>query len=278
MANIHDLTPLAAFKLSADVIAGTQSDGRLRDQGVTTKTTPYRNQLFGLHGRRTELVRAYGELDEVCTQLGFGTELCLGEWSISPNCTLLILARAAQPPLPPPTGDWAAAPIPEVIADIMTTHHIPLRHELERLGIIIDHLVRAHPHASLVELHRVYHQFTEEIVLHIDQEESELFPRCIELEEALHHRGPGDPREITPIIHFSSHGHAEHKSGLQGFRDQLQIAADSLNDPDFTIIRVGIDAMASDLVIHSAKEEEILFPAAIFSEELLRTRHSKPHS
>lgn len=247
----------------------------MTNQDVTGKSTPYRSHLFGPHVRRVELVSAYSELDDVCTQLGFGTELTLGEWSMSPNWALLILARSARPPLPPPVGDWAAATIPELIADIVTTHHIPLRHELERLGTIIDHLVVAHPDASLVDLHRVYHQFKEEIVLHIDQEESDLFPRCIELEKALYNRDPGDHREISSIIRFSSHGHVGSSSGLQRIRNQLQIAATNLSDPDVAIIRVGIEAMARDLVIHSTKEEEILFPAAIFNEDILRTRDVK---
>lgn len=276
MTNIHDLTPLAAANLSVDVRAGTQCDGRPRDQDVTVKSVPYRSHLFGPRGRRTELVRAYGELDDVCTQLGFGTELTLGEWSMSPNWAVLILARAARPPLPPPAGDWAAATIPEVIADIVTTHHVPLRHELERLAIIMDHLVIAHPHANLEELHREYHQFKDEITLHIDQEESELFPLCIELEVALYYRGPGGLREITSIIRFSSHGHAENEAGLQRILDQLKIAASNLGDPDIAIIRVGMEAISRDLVIHGAKEGEILFPAAIYSEELLRTRHVRP--
>lgn len=273
MSNIHDLTPLAASKLSVDVIAAMENNERNMEKGATRNTPPFRGQLFGPHGRRTELVRAYGELDEVCTQLGFGTELSLGEWSMSPGWALLILARAARPPLPPPAGDWSSATISELVADIVTTHHLPLRHELERLGVLIDHLVDAHPHPNLVLLHREYHRFKDDLTLHINQEESELFPLCIELEEALLGRRAWSARDITALIRFTGHGHAENETALRRIMDQIQIVAAKFRDPDVTLVQIGVDALARDLLIHSAKEAEILIPSAIFNEELLRARH-----
>ncbi len=243
---------------------------------MTPATPPSRSRLFGPLGRRTELVRAYAELDDVCSQLGFGTDLTLGEWSTSPQRALLTLARAARPPPPPPARDWSMATIPEVVADIVGTHHLPLRHELERLDILIDHLVVAYPRSGLVALHREYHQFKNEIILHIDHEEAELFPLCIELEDALCGRISWSSRESTSIIRFASHGHSENEAMLQRIIYQAKVVEGGLSDEDVMIVRVGLQSLAGDLVIHSAKEGEILFPAAIFSEELLRARHVKP--
>ena len=275
MTKHPDLRLLVNASLSADESAEMQSDARLRDEGLTHNPPPIFHQLFGPHGRRTELVRAYGELDEVCTRLGFGTELTLGEWNMSPHWVLLLLARAARPPPPRPARDWTSATIPEVIADIVTSHHIPLRHELERLGIIIDHLLAVHPDSQVVDLHTEYHYFVDEILVHIDHEESELFPLCMALEDALNGKNIGNSQDITSIIRFAGHGHAENESRLQRIVEQLQVCAASLKDPDVDLIRVGIDALAQDLVLHSAKEGEILFPAAIFSEEVLHARHCR---
>ena len=272
MTNHPELKPLVTAKLSANEIAGEQGDARLRNEVLANNPQPTCNKLFWPHGRRTELVRAYGELDEVCTRIGFGTELTLGQWSMSPNWVLLLLARAARPPPPRPIRDWTSATIPEVIADIVTSHHIPLRHELERLGIIIDHLLDMYPDSHVVDLHMEYRHFVDEIIVHIDQEESELFPVCMALEDALNGNKIEATYDITPIIRFAGHGHAENESRLQRIVDQLQVCAANLKDPDVYLIRVGIDAMARDLVLHSAKEGEILFPAAIFSEEVIRAR------
>lgn len=278
MTNHYDPTPLSVTMRSAHVDAASQSDARLSDQVLGQNSSLSRSLLFGPQGRRSELVRAYGELEEVCIQLGFGTELTLGEWSRSPGWVLLLLARAARPPPAQSARDWTSATIPELIADLVTSHHIPLRHELERLGIIIDHLLDMYPDSHSVALHWEYHRFKDEIIVHIDQEESELFPLCIALEAALHGETFEISSEITAIIRFAGHGHAENESGMQRIVDQLQVCAAHLNDPDIAIIRVGIDAMARDLVVHSAKEGEILFPAAIFTEEILRARQSPTRS
>lgn len=221
------------------------------------------------------MVHAYPELDAVCTRLGFGPDLTLSELSASPDWALLILARAARPPLPPPARDWSMATIPEVIADIITTHHVPLRHELERLEILIDHLNDANPHANIVALRTEFLHSKAEITLHIDQEESELFPLCVELEDALCGRIIWNDRDITAHIRYSGHGHAENESGIQRILDQVQIAAINFKDPDVTIFQIGVEALARDLDIHSAKEGNILIPAAIFSEEQLRARTTK---
>lgn len=49
-------------------------------------------------------------------------------------------------------------------------------------------------------------------------------------------------------------------------------------DGDFAMIRLGLHAMAADLVAHADKERDILMPAAIFAEDLLRSqkKHAVP--
>lgn len=230
--------------------------------------------LFGPNGRRADLVAAYHELDDACSELGFGEELTIGEWSIAPNWALVFLARAAHPPLPPPEKDWSLATIPELIADIVATHHIPLRHELERLEILINHLANSHPDVVFKKLRIIYHDFKEALKMHLDQEETELFPLCIELEEALGGRRAWNERGVTLLIRSTGHGHATCEIALQQILNVLQNVAATRNDPDVPIIRTGVEALARDLVMHTAKESEFLIPAAIFSEEQLRARCS----
>ena len=231
------------------------------------------NELFGPRGRRATLVAAYPELDFVCSALGFGHGLTLGEWSASPDWALVILARSARPPQPAGERDWSMATIPELIADIVATHHVPLRHELERLGILIDHLAAAHQHAVFSALRKVYHEFKDALALHLDQEERDLFPLCMALEEALGGRGSWDDQDITSLIRFTGHGHVECQSGLCRLTGLLQ-AASIFRNPDIAVISDGLYALSRDLAVHTAKEGEILIPAAIFSEEQLRARRS----
>jgi iron-sulfur cluster repair protein YtfE (RIC family) len=278
MSEISELTPPAANHLATG--AGTKMKSST-PYGVTRMVKAIqtnRSELFGPRGRRAALVAAYPELDEVCTALGFGVGFSLGEWSTAPAWAALTLARAARPPLPPsvPEQDWTMATIPELIADIVTAYHIPLRHELERMMIIIDHLAVVHQHAVFTALRTVYQDFNDQLSLHLDQEESDLFPLCIELEEALSGRQAWEERDLTSLVRFTWHGHADYESGLVRIMDLLEAATSitGSRDPDIAVFREGLKAMARDMAIHTAKEAELLLPAAIFSEELLRSRPS----
>ena len=77
--------------------------------------------------------------------------------------------------------DWSMATIPELVANIVSMHHIPLRHELERLAVVVDRLAATHQHAAITQIHKNYHSFKDALVQHLDQEEWDLFPLCIAL-------------------------------------------------------------------------------------------------
>lgn len=278
MSPTSEQSPPAAARFPTEAAQSnaqaTPATGSMRMTGAVPTT---RSELFGPRARRAALVSAYRELDEVCTALGFGDDLALGEWSVSPGWALVVLARAARPPQPAPQRDWSMATIPELVADIIATHHIPLRHELERLGILIDHLAIVHPQAVAGALRKIYHDFKDGLGLHLDQEESDLFPLCIELEEALSGRRVWEDRDVTTLIRFTGHGHEECESGLRRTMELLHAAAASIADPDLAVIRDGLQALARDLVMHTAKEGEFLIPAAIFSEDRLRARRHAGH-
>lgn len=271
MNPIREMTPPVQPCLPAGYTAAARLSGGVRRADASPSSTTT-GDLFGPRGRRMALVAAYGELNDVCTLLGFGDGFTLGEWSASPGWALVILARAARPPRPAPEWDWSMATIPELVADIVATHHVPLRHELERLGIVIDHLAISHQCAVLSALQKVYHEFKDAFTLHLDQVECDLFPLCIALEEALSGRQTWAGQDVTSLIRFAGQAHEECKSGLRRLMDLLQSASASVRDPDITVVSDGLHALARDLAMHTAKESELLIPAAIFSEEHIRAR------
>jgi regulator of cell morphogenesis and NO signaling len=252
----------------------TPSTGAIRLAGAAPATG---SDLFGPRCRRAALVAAYPELEAICTALGFADGPALGEWCPALAWAQVILARSAQPPAPAPERDWSLATIPELIADIIATHHVPLRHELQRLGVLIDHLADAHQHALLSAVRKVYHEFAQALVLHLDQEEADLFPLCIALEEALAGRRAWDDQDVTSLIRFTGHGHGECESGVRRIATLLDAAAASIADPDLAAVCAGFAALRRDLAMHTAKEGEILMPAAIFSEERLNARRIPGH-
>lgn len=258
---------------SVDFVNAKGAMGRVEETRITDSSAADRNELFGPQGRRATLVAAYPELDFVCSALGFGHGLTLGEWSSSLDWALVILARSARPPRLGRERDWTMATIPELIADIVASHHVPLRHELERLGILIDHLAATHQHAVFSALRKAYHEFKDALALHLDQEECDLFPLCIAQEEVLSGRGGWVDHDITSLIRFNGHGHVECQNGLCRLMGLLQ-ATSIFKNPDIAVISDGLYALSRDLAVHTAKEGEILIPAAIFSDERLRARRS----
>ena len=173
--------------------------------------------------------------------------------------------------------DWSMATIPELVANIVSMHHIPLRHELERLAVVVDRLAAAHQHAATTEIHKNYHSFKDALVQHLDQEEWDLFSLCIALEGALSGRHVWKNLDVTSLIRFTSQGHTECEGGLNQLMELLQSVVTNSLDPDLTLLSDGFSAMARDLVVHTAKEAELLLPASIFSEELLCSRRSIEH-
>lgn len=177
-----------------------------------------------------------------------------------------------------PGEDWSMATIPELVANIVTMHHIPLRLELERLGVVVDRLNATHGNAATTEIHTIFHDFKNTLVQHLDQEEWDLFPLCIALEGALRGREVWKNLDVTSHIRFTSHGHTECESGLHRMMELLHDVITSFSDPDLALINDGFKAMAQDLVVHTAKEAELLLPAAIFSQERLISRRSIGHA
>lgn len=273
MNSTIEMTPPVLLALPS----GDVSPRRLVPVSRLSRPVPWqttRSDLFGINGRRSALEAAYPELRAVCTTLGFGYKFTLNEWSLSPGWAVLTLARAARPPPSAPILDWGMATIPELVTDIVRTHHVPLRHELERLGVIIDHLAIAHPCTALSTLHKAYHAFKDALSLHLDQEECDLFPLCIELEEALSDRRTWAGQDVTSIIRLTSHGHEECENALHRIIDLLHAAAASDSDRDIAVVSEGMHALDRDFDMHTAKERELLIPAAIFSEEHIRAGRS----
>src|SRR5258708_26439905 len=128
-ADASILTPLCQPIIAADA----------RHRDGDEPAVPAKPPGFDGDDRREDLVAASPELDPVCERLGFGWEPTIATWCAAPHWVLLELARAAQPPLAP-YRQWSSASMPELVADLLATHHHPLRSELRRLALLIGNL------------------------------------------------------------------------------------------------------------------------------------------
>lgn len=235
--------------------------------------------LFTGSSRRAELVEAYPELAKSCDLLGLGSGVSLEDWCPSPDWALLILARAASPPLPASVIDWSQMDIPELIAHLINRHHRPLRNELHRIGILIRAVEQRDDTGRFSVIVERFARLETGQRAHLDYEESVVFPRCLAIEEASrgHARLNLLDIDVTTGIRAMVAGHDEATDGVQHILTLVTTAASTSNDPDVTLIHAGIVALATDLVVHARIENEILLPAALFSEEQVLTwRPSNP--
>jgi iron-sulfur cluster repair protein YtfE (RIC family) len=240
----------------------------------TDVKAPNGRALFAPTSMRSEFVSAYPELDQVCDQLGFGMEMSIGQWNADPSWALLALARAAEPPLPAPTFDWSQAEIFELIDNLICHHHNPLRNELRRLALLIRNFDRRYPVIRDLDFNGSFTKLEINLVGHLDQEEQTVFPHCLanEAESRGHGTGVNDAAEVTTGIRDMMSGHNYGSEELSHMIAQVDAAMRMVVDEDLDVIRVALTAIAADLVVHAEKERDILMPAALSSEEQLRSK------
>jgi iron-sulfur cluster repair protein YtfE (RIC family) len=223
---------------------------------------------------RSEFVSLYPELDQVCDQLGFGDDMSIGQWNSDPSWALLILARAAEAPRPAAAFDWSQAEIFELVDNLIAHHHNPLRNELRRLGLLIRNFDRRYPAIRDLDFHGAFTKLEVDLIKHLDHEEETVFPHCLDNEAACrgHTNGTRDAAEVTSGIREMMSGHDYGSSEMAHMLAQVAAAGAIVIDEDLDIILLGLKAISADLAIHADIERDILMPAALSSEEQLRSK------
>lgn len=230
---------------------------------------------FSERDRPTDFVAHYPGLDALCVRLGLDASLTLAAGSRTPARVLLELARAAQPHIAPATHDLASASLDELVEHLLQHHHHPLRWEMNRLALLIQHLAEVHPHQRDIQaLAGGFSLLRDSLLVHMLQEETDAFPLCRDL-EARRHTNTAEPDLVEPL-HQMAAGHTEMGDDL-AFLARLIDRAGLSNDPDAVLVRSGLVTMGDNLRLHTAIENEILLPAAIFTWELMSRPH-QPHT
>lgn len=233
---------------------------------------------FSERDKRADFVANYPELDALCERIGFGWDLTVSDWCRDHGWVMLELARAAQPPPTHPGEDLGSASLAELVDHLLRHHHHPLRCELNRLSLMIRHLAVVHPHQRDIQaLASGFFLLRDSLLVHLLQEELEAFPLCLELEAMkLASTTTFDPIAAEPL-HFMAAGHLETGDDLERL-GQLARRAGLTSDPDVGLVIQALAAMARDLAVHTAIENEILLPAGLFTCELLSRHRPARHA
>jgi regulator of cell morphogenesis and NO signaling len=196
-------------------------------------------------------------LADVCTEKGF-----------DPEAIRRLLDEAIQG-APAQERDWNTAPLEELAAHIVNTHHGYLRRELPAVEARLQKVYRVYNQRygpTLEGLPEVFGALKAELETHMWKEEAVLFPAVVAAERAI---AAGRPLPRTP---FGRVGNpiammeAEHESAGQALAKIREITQD-YSVPDYACVTYralmsGLDELERDLHLHIHLENNVLFPRA----------------
>lgn len=182
-------------------------------------------------------------LAEVCEERGLDQAAILDE-----------IGRESAP------GDgaqrWDVAPIPELVAFIVSRYHDRLRDELPQLVALASKVETKHdekascPHGLAQHLTAVH----ENVLMHLAKEEKVLFPIILD----------GMGRMAAGPIRVMEQEHDDHREGLL----QTRALTNNLTPPEeactsWRALYLRLDALEADLMEHIHLENNVLFPRVL---------------
>ena len=193
------------------------------------------------------------EIDYCC-----GGERTLGEVATKGGHDVAKLISTLRAMGPEQTGGatraWADAPLEEVMAHIVDTHHAYLRRELPRLEKVVATVVRVHgdEHEELAEVGELFTALKAEIGPHLKMEEDELFPAILE-------RKPG----ANKLLDEMSTDH----DGVGAALHRIRELTSDFAVPEGACVLYkqmlsGLEALERDLHTHVHLENNVVLPRA----------------
>ncbi len=166
---------------------------------------------------------------------------------------------------------WADAPIPDLIENIVSTHHAYLRQVLPELRELSAKVLGAHGerHPELGEVRKVLLDLAGELESHLLKEEQILFPFCVQVAAAASMPSFHCQTIANPIRVME----AEHESAGRALL-RLRALTKDYSTPDdgcasYRALMQGLADLEVDLHRHIHKENHVLFPRALAIEARL---------
>jgi regulator of cell morphogenesis and NO signaling len=196
-------------------------------------------------------------LDEACAKRG-----------LDPANVRAQLKASYEGPVDTREPDWTKAPLTALADHIEATHHRFTRSELVRAAALVSKVARVHGdrHPELVELRRVFEEFAGELAVHMDKEESVLFPWVRAL-EAGRTAGMGIALDQPVRAMMAEHDDAGRalarmRELTNGFTPPMDACG------TFRVMLSTLREIETDMHLHVHKENNILFPRALAVEAL----------
>ncbi len=152
------------------------------------------------------------------------------------------------------TRVWADAPLEEVMAHIVDTHHVYLRRELPRLEKVVATVLRVHgdEHAELAEVGELFYALQAEIGPHLQLEEEQLFPAILERKSTA--------KELLEHMRTDHDGVGAALHRIRELTSDFEVPEDAC--VLYKQMLTGLEDLERDLHAHVHLENNVLLPRA----------------
>ncbi len=202
-------------------------------------------------------------LEEACGKSGLSVEQVLDSLELA----------EAQSAAPGVNRDWIDAPLADLIAHIIETHHKYTREEIARLTPLLDKVCSVHGknHPELLRVRATFFALAQELGMHLMKEERILFPYVTRMEESFAQKEPVLPPPFGTVQNPVSMMEHEHDSAGNALRS-MRAATNGYAAPEdacvsYQTLYKALAAFEADLHQHIHLENNILFPKAIAMEK-----------
>lgn len=173
--------------------------------------------------------------------------------------------------------DWQKAPLYELVDRLAADHRRFRDVDLPRIGSLLDEMdsASATPAISLDDLKLEFHSFKIDFLLHMNEEESFLFPKVLRTEASLAHPqlSPetfrGSVAAYSPIMLHTPEVQIKHLVAELVARVKEPVASIT---PALERLRGHLEDFASRIVRHADLEIEYLLPRTLAQERMLHRR------
>ena len=178
------------------------------------------------------------------------------------------LETAQRPGTTPSASDkWQSAPLGELIAHIVSTHHEYVKQEVPRLEKLLAKVCSVHGqhHPELLEIQQTFQELANELSSHLMKEEQILFPYIVQAERGeTPHACFGTVQNPIRMMMFEHDNAGAALRAMRASSQNYTVPADGCIS--YQTLYQALQAFEADLHQHIHLENNILFPRAVAME------------
>ena len=169
----------------------------------------------------------------------------------------------------PDEANWIAAPLGDLTRHIRERHHRYAREAIARVQPLLDKVGAKHGenHPEIADIHRLFTEVGQEMIMHMQKEEQILFPYIDALERAANAHGSVEPPFFQTVRNPIQAMMKEHDAAGELVKQIRKASSDYTAPadacPSYMALYQDLREFEADLHQHVHLENNILFPRAV---------------